>query len=626
MGLKDLFFSITATDRTGTAFDSVAQKLRGIDGAAATASDKMERAGKAMRNVGAAASVGSVGIGALFRDVVGLYDTQARAEAKVEQAIRATGGAAGFTADELKKQASALQGVTRFGDESILNEVTAQLLTFKEISGDTFLSAQVAALDLATTLDGGLQGAAIMLGKALNDPAAGISALSRAGVTFTKDQKEVIKSLTETGNVAEAQRLILEEIASAYGGQAEAAREAGAGIVDAWSNTWGDLKEEVGKVILEFLPPVVDAMQGLATAFSGLSPETKRFAVVMGLVGVALPPVMAGIGALVIGISALSAPVLAAVAGVAVLTAGVVAFWPEIKSATEYLQGLWGEMSLAEKLIAPASIAVRALWDAFQSAFPNIAAMASEMVDGIKSALMDRLGQALDFVADKLAKVEGAFAWLYDKVVGNSWVPDLVDEVGAHFGRLDGEMVDVAQTAVSEVESGFKGLVGNVASDLGDLAREGKLTWEGFMGALEETGARYADSILDNVFGKLADGVAESVAGMFSGSAGSGGASGGGGGLGNLVGGAGGNFVGGLLGFATGGAFTVGGREGVDRNVAAVKLSRGEEVEVTRRGDAGRQPVVNVYISTPDPQSFRASRAQIGQQISRAVAAGARAG
>jgi hypothetical protein len=85
-----------------------------------------------------------------------------------------------------------------------------------------------------------------------------------------------------------------------------------------------------------------------------------------------------------------------------------------------------------------------------------------------------------------------------------------------------------------------------------------------------------------------------------------------------------GSAIGGLLGFDSGGAFTVQGRAGMDRNVAAVKLSAGEEVQVTRRGGGG-SPNVTVNISTQDAASFKASRAQVGRQISAAVSAGMRA-
>lgn len=75
----------------------------------------------------------------------------------------------------------------------------------------------------------------------------------------------------------------------------------------------------------------------------------------------------------------------------------------------------------------------------------------------------------------------------------------------------------------------------------------------------------------------------------------------------------------------TGGeAAMVGGRGGVDRNLVRLRLSEGERVQVTRRGQAPASANVTVNISTPNPAAFQASRVQVAGQISRAVAFGQR--
>jgi hypothetical protein len=50
------------------------------------------------------------------------------------------------------------------------------------------------------------------LGKALNDPIKGVTALQRVGVSFTKGQKDQIKSLEESGHHMQAQKVILREL------------------------------------------------------------------------------------------------------------------------------------------------------------------------------------------------------------------------------------------------------------------------------------------------------------------------------------------------------------------------------------------------------------------------------
>jgi len=176
------------------------------------------------------------------------FTQQAQAVEKVNQAIKSTSGAAGLSLSQLRKEASELQKKTLFGDEEILNNATAQLLTFTNIANDNFLRTQRVAMDLSTVLDGDLKSASIQLGKALNDPVANLSALSRSGIQFSAAQKEVIKDLANSNRLAEAQGVILAELERQYGGQAEAAAKVGGG----WQqlgNVLGDTMEELGGLI-----------------------------------------------------------------------------------------------------------------------------------------------------------------------------------------------------------------------------------------------------------------------------------------------------------------------------------------------------------------------------------------
>ena len=222
------------------------------------------RVSSAMRTFGGTllAFVGARQVVSFFKSSIEAFQTQAKAVAKVEQAITSTGGAAGRSAKQLQEMASALQENTLFGDEEILNKVTAQLLTFTNITGEQFDRTQKVALDLATVLDGDLQSASIQLGKALNDPVANLSALSRSGIQFSTEQKDLIKTLAETGKLAEAQAVILDELERQYGGQAAAAAEADGGIQQL-RNTFGDLMEVIGGELLAAIKPSIKNLKEL---------------------------------------------------------------------------------------------------------------------------------------------------------------------------------------------------------------------------------------------------------------------------------------------------------------------------------------------------------------------------
>ena len=247
---------------------------------------QMQKTGKSLaRNL-------TLPIIALGAASVKAFDNQQKALAQVEAGIISTGNAAGFTSKELQKMASDLQAKTLFGDEVILKDATAQLLTFTNIAGTQFERTQIAALNLATRLDGDLKSASIQLGKALNDPIANLSALSRSGIQFSQDQKQVIKSLAETGRLAEAQTIILNELEKQYGGAAEAAAKAGLGPFQQLKNELGDVSEEFGKLILESIEPLKTSLQGLVKGLRSLSTENKQIAVKFAGIAAVVGPLL----------------------------------------------------------------------------------------------------------------------------------------------------------------------------------------------------------------------------------------------------------------------------------------------------------------------------------------------
>lgn len=203
--------------------------------------------------------------------IIGAFALVTRAAMKQEDAInrlnitlKATGYAAGFTAAQLLDQAKALQQVTRFGDETI-TAMQTMLLTFKNIKGDEFKRATEAALDMATA-EAAVSGRAvdltatsIRLGKALNDPILGISALSRVGVQFTEQQKNLIKTLVLTGKTAEAQQVILTELEGEFGGMARDVNTASGALKQMW-NALGDVAERIGQA---FLPGIKDTARAI---------------------------------------------------------------------------------------------------------------------------------------------------------------------------------------------------------------------------------------------------------------------------------------------------------------------------------------------------------------------------
>jgi hypothetical protein len=186
-----------------------------------------------------------------------------RALAQLRAGLKSTGDGSGQTMESLVALSNEMQRTTTFADD-LVQSASAVMLSFTQISDDVFPRAIRAAADVATRMGTDLQSAVVQLAKALNDPITNLSAMSRAGIQFTKDQKAMIKALWEGGKQAEAQAIILKELETQYGGSAEAARDTLGGALTNLGNAWSDLLEAFGQGIS---PSVVATVNLLADAF-----------------------------------------------------------------------------------------------------------------------------------------------------------------------------------------------------------------------------------------------------------------------------------------------------------------------------------------------------------------------
>lgn len=175
--------------------------------------------------------------------------------AQTEAVVKSTGMAAGFTAQQMADMANAMSassGNSIFADDAILGAQNV-LATFTQIQGTNFGDATQAILDISQAMGSDLQSSALQVGKALNDPIAGIGALSRVGVSFTDSQKAMIEAMVETGDVAGAQQVILAELNKEFGGSAAAAVDTYAGQQALLAAQFADIQQTLGEALLPVL-------------------------------------------------------------------------------------------------------------------------------------------------------------------------------------------------------------------------------------------------------------------------------------------------------------------------------------------------------------------------------------
>jgi hypothetical protein len=236
---------------------------------AETGLNKLGKSAKRLAKIGAAAFA-AVGAGAVVmgKKLLEAGERAATSNARIEQITKSMGqfeGATDQVTDRLVKLAektAKLVGV----DQNLIKEGQALLLTFKSVSADAdkvggvFDRATKAAIDLAAAGFGTVTTNAVQLGKALEDPIKGLAALGKSGVTFTAEQKELIKTLVETGRVAEAQEIILKAVETQVGGTAEATANASDRMKVAFSQLQESLGERLLPVFEKFATFFIDTL------------------------------------------------------------------------------------------------------------------------------------------------------------------------------------------------------------------------------------------------------------------------------------------------------------------------------------------------------------------------------
>lgn len=199
-------------------------------------------------------------------EMIDQYMEGARAMVQVEQIIKTTGGAAGVSVGQIDELANSLSKLTGIDDDKI-DQMSAVMLTFKNVGSGIFDSAIESAADMSTVMGTDLVSATTMLGKALNDPLEGMSALGRIGVQLTDQQKKQIEGFMKVNDLASAQGVIMKELKTEFGGTARAVGEQ-LGALDKLQVAWGNLMGSMGESIYSTLKPIAE---WLAKIFDDMS-------------------------------------------------------------------------------------------------------------------------------------------------------------------------------------------------------------------------------------------------------------------------------------------------------------------------------------------------------------------
>jgi len=432
------------------------------------------------------------------KDFIGSSIDEAREAQKVgattEQIIKTTGGAAKITADQVGELATAISLKTGMDDEAIQSGANL-LLTFKNVKNEVgeganiFDRATAAAADLSAAGFGDLNGASKQLGKALNDPLKGMTALSRSGVTFTAEQKEQVKALVATGDILGAQKVILSEVEGQVGGTAAASATA----AEKMAVGWGNLQESIGTLLL----PVIDQLQGVLTAaFAWISENTWVLgAFAGGVSAIALAMGVAKIATIQWSATLLASPITWIVVGIVALIAALVLLIANWDSVVAWLKKVWGGIvswlagvwdSIVSGVKAGWDAVVRWIKDAankvvgFFMKWSLIGVIASNW-DSIKSGATSAWNGIVDWIRGVPGKVVGFFkTWTIVGQIASHWtqiktgVEDIWGKIVDFFkgvpGKIGGAFSGLGSALTSPFRSAFNSIAGFWNRTVGSLS------------------------------------------------------------------------------------------------------------------------------------------------------------
>lgn len=280
--------------------------------------------------------------------------------AQLTARLKDTRDAVGLSSTAIADYALKLSQVTPFSQDAIMAGQN-MLLTFTSIGKSVFPQASHAMVELAQVMGGDMSGAAVMLGKAMDDPVQGISALHRVGVSFTDAQKNLIKQMIATGNTAGAQKEILKILAAqGFGTAAEAAGRTLPGQLAILRNEFDHVKEKIGDALLPILQSLTSFVQtNILPAFDRFSnwmqttgaPALQNFAT---FVQHNFQPILAGLAGFVVAVvvpafwawaaAMIANPVGLIITGIALaigaLTAGFVALYQHNAGFRAFIDGV----------------------------------------------------------------------------------------------------------------------------------------------------------------------------------------------------------------------------------------------------------------------------------------------
>lgn len=462
--------------------------------------------GNGMKNVGRALTMGLtlplVGLGIL--GVKGLMDAE-RASAQTAAALKSTGNTAQTSVKGIQAMSMSLRRMSGVDDE-IIQKGANVLLTFTKISnaggkaGGMFDQATEAALNMSVAMGTDMTAASMLVGKALNDPVKGMSALRRSGVQLTKQQEVQIKKMVEAGDVTGAQTILLKELETQFGGSAKAAGGTFAGQLSRARLAVEEMAEAIMQHALPHITRFAEWITKMAERFGNLSPRMQKFALIVGIVAAAIGPLLIVLGtmitvgaALIPVIAAISLPMLLVAAAIAALiVVGILLYknwdtikqkvgaaWDAIKNKAQSVWTWLRNFISKHTLLIVASVTgpigsmvvlIARHWAAIRSGVASAWALIRDTARSWAGAVVSNITNTID---DVIGKVRGVWnsvrtgladAWGTIRSSAVSWAGNVRNAIVGALDDLPGKLKALGAAAGAALANALKAAVNAVIS------------------------------------------------------------------------------------------------------------------------------------------------------------------
>ncbi|WNT44410.1 tape measure protein [Microbacterium phage Nicky22] len=258
--------------------------------------------------------------------------------AQTDQLIKNTGFK--MKTSEIEDFTLALSKLSGVSEEE-LQAAGNNLIKFGDLSEENYKKAVSSINDLAASgKDAG--NVSEMLGKALAEPDKAATLLKRSGVLLTEEQKNLIATMTEAGDKAGAQAVILDGLEATYGGMAETAGGTLEGKLNKLNNTWENLAGSMVEMVLPAVDWIAGALEGLMGFMESNPGIVQALAIALGVLTVAI--VAANVAMWAMSMNPIVLLIMAIVVAVGALVAAIV--W--VATQTTFFQDVW---SAAMKIV-----------------------------------------------------------------------------------------------------------------------------------------------------------------------------------------------------------------------------------------------------------------------------------